>query len=301
MHYLVGYLSALSSAFLWSIAVVIFKSVSNLLSPFLINAIKNTIAFILFIILFLVLKIPFWYSGFNFTDYVIIMMSGILGMGVGDSLFIYALSRIKANQAAIIDTFSPVIIYLLSYLILGTVLIIKQSIGSFIVVSAILLITYEKNLTKSEQHIDKIGILLQIIAIFCSCYGIVILKPVLNKVNNSIHIQLWITVFRLFPGMIMAWIIFSFQKNSIDLIYKFYNKDIIKKMLLGSFLGTFMALTFWIIGYANISKPPIASIIGQMAVIFITIFSRIFLKEKITVMRLISIIIAILGVIIIIF
>ena len=53
------------------------------------------------------------------------------------------------------------------------------------------------------------------------------------------------------------------------------------KILLSSGLGTFIALSFWIIGYANISKPPIASIIGQTAVIFIAIFSSIFLKEKI--------------------
>ena len=58
----------------------------------------------------------------------------------------------------------------------------------------------------------------------------------------------------------------------------FYNKHILRKMILGSFLGTFMALSFWIIGYANISKPPIASIIGQTAIIFIAIFSSIFLS-----------------------
>ena len=62
-----------------------------------------------------------------------------------------------------------------------------------------------------------------------------------------------------------------------------------------------MALSFWIIGYANISKPPIASIIGQTAVIFIAIFSSIFLKEKISKIKFFSIIIAIIGVVIVIF
>ena len=79
------------------------------------------------------------------------------------------------------------------------------------------------------------------------------------------------------------------------------NRDILKKMFLGSFLGTFMALSFWIIGYANIPEPPIASIIGQTAVIFITVFSSFFLKEKITVIKSISILVAILGVVIVIF
>ena len=296
-----GYLAALCSAFLWSIAVVTFKSVSKDLSPFLINSVKNSIAFILFILVFNFLGLPFWYDGFILNDYLIIIVSGILGMGIGDSLFIYALSRIKANQAAIIDTMAPVINYFLSFIILGTILNLSQTIGSLIVIIAILFITYENKLDKNQENVDKIGITLQLIATVTSCYGIVLLKPVLNKVGDSIQLQIWITVFRLLPGMLIAWIIFFSQKNSMLLLLKIKNRDILKKMFLGSFLGTFMALSFWIIGYANIPEPPIASIIGQTAVIFITVFSSFFLKEKITVIKSISILVAILGVMIVIF
>ena len=296
-----GYLAALCSAFLWSIAVVTFKSVSKDLSPFLINSVKNSIAFILFILVFNFLGLPFWYDGFILNDYLIIIVSGILGMGIGDSLFIYALSRIKANQVAIIDTMAPVINYFLSFIILGTILNLSQTIGSLIVIIAILFITYENKLDKNQENVDKIGIALQLIATVTSCYGIVLLKPVLNKVGDSIQLQIWITVFRLLPGMLIAWIIFFSQKNSMLLLLKIKNRDILKKMFLGSFLGTFMALSFWIIGYANIPEPPIASIIGQTAVIFITVFSSFFLKEKITVIKSISILVAILGVMIVIF
>ena len=99
--------------------------------------------------------------------------------------------------------------------------------------------------------------------------------------------------------MIFAWIIFSLQKDSLKLLYKLNNKDIIKKIFFGSFVGTFLALSFWIIGYANIDKPPIASIIGQTSVIFITILSWLILKEKISVLRIISMFVAISGVILI--
>ena len=296
-----GYLAALCSAFLWSIAVVTFKSVSKDLSPFLINSVKNSIAFFLFIIVFNFLGLPFWYDGFILNDYLIIIASGILGMGIGDSLFIYALSRIKANQAAIIDTMAPVINYFLSFIILGTILNLSQTIGSLIVIIAILFITYENKIDKNQENVDKIGVLLQLIATVTSCYGIVILKPVLNKVGDSIQLQIWITVFRLLPGMLIAWIIFFSQKNSMLLLLKIKNRDVLKKMFLGSSLGTFIALSFWIIGYANIPQPPIASIIGQTAVIFITVFSSFFLKEKITVIKSISILVAILGVAIVIF
>tara|TARA_Y100001970_G_C14153261_1_gene813970 strand:+ start:224 stop:1135 length:912 start_codon:yes stop_codon:yes gene_type:complete len=296
-----GYIAAICSAFLWSIAVVIFKSVSKELSPFLINAIKNSIAFFLFFLLFNFLGLSLWYDGFLLNDYIIIIISGILGMGIGDSLFIYALSRIKANQAAIVDTMAPVINYFLSFIILGTILNVSQTIGSLIVIAAILFIAYENKLDKNQEQVDKTGIILQIVATVSSCYGIVILKPVLNKVSDSIQLQIWVTVFRLLPGMLIAWVIFFSQNNSIFLLSKIKNKDVIIKMVMGSFIGTFMALSFWIIGYANIPEPPIASIIGQTAVIFITIFSSIYLNEKITKIKLFSILIAIFGVCIVIF
>ncbi len=289
----------LIAAFLWSIAVVTFKSVSKKLSPFLINSLKNTIALFFFGILFYFFEFSFWYPELSLYEYLIIIFSGVLGMGIGDSLFVYSLSRIKANQVAIIDTFAPVMNYILSFLLLGTILSASQTFGSIIVIIAILFVTYESRIDTNQKQTDKKGVSFQILATFVSCLGIVILKPVLNKVGGSIEAQLWVTAFRLIPGVVIAWIIFFCQKNSLQLLTGLKNKIIFKKMIFGTFVGTFLALSFWIVGYANIEEPPIASIIGQSAVIFITIFSSIFLKEKITKTKIGSIILAIAGVIII--
>ena len=109
-----GELCALSAAICWSIAVIIFKSASKSLSPLLITALKNTIALFLFIVFFLIYGIPLWYDGFTTNDYIKIIISGCLGMGFGDILFIYALSKIGANRIAIINCFEPAVIYFFS-------------------------------------------------------------------------------------------------------------------------------------------------------------------------------------------
>ena len=97
-----GEISAISAAICWSIAVIIFRSASKELSPYLITALKNTIALFCFIISFLIFDISIWQSSFTNTDYFKIIISGCLGMGIGDILFIYALSQIGANRVAII-------------------------------------------------------------------------------------------------------------------------------------------------------------------------------------------------------
>ena len=147
--------------------------------------------------------------------------------------------------------------------------------------------------------IKKKGIILQLIAIFLSSAGIVLIKPILNKVTDSITIQLWVTAFRLFPGFIVAWIIFFMQRNILYHLQPLKKSNMIIKIIFSSGLGTFIALSFWIVGYTNIDKPPIASIIGQTSVIFIVILSFLFLKEKISRLRIVSIIFALCGVILI--
>ena len=294
-----GELSAILAAFCWSIAVIIFKSASKELSPLLITALKNTIALFLFISAFIFFEIPLWYSGFEKIDYLKIIFSGCIGMGIADILFITALSKIGANRVAIINCFEPAVIYLFSILMLGIVLTYQQLIGFSIVIISILIISYEKDLIEIDPKIKLRGIITQILAVILSSFGIVLIKPILTIVNNDIKLQLWITVFRLVPGFLVTWIIFMFSKNKLIILRPLKKSKIIWKILISSGLGTFLALSFWIIGYANIEKPPIASIIGQTSAIFILILSYLILKERITKLRLISILTALFGVILI--
>ena len=295
-----GEICALFAALCWSIAVIIFKSASKTLSPILITALKNTIALLFFIVFFLIYGIPLWYDGFTANDYLKIIISGCLGMGFGDILFIYALSKIGANRIAIINCFEPAVIYFFSIILLGTILTFQQLLGFTIVITSLLIISYEKDQDDIDKKTKLYGLMLQITAIFLSSFGIVLIKPVLSKVSYSIDLQLWVTVFRLFPGFVIAWTIFLFQKNKQTLLRPLKeNSKVLGKILLSSGLGTFIALSFWIIGYANIEKPPVASIIGQTSVIFITILSWFILKENISKLRVLSMVIAIIGVILI--
>lgn len=292
-----GELSALLAAIFWSIAVIIFKSASNDVSPFLITALKNTIASLCFLVFFLLFDIPLWYDDFQQLDYFKIFISGVLGMGLADVLFIYALSQIGANRIALINCFEPVVIYILSSIFLGTILNIGQLIGFLVVIISLLIMTYEKDTNELDKYIKRKGILLQISAVILSSIGIVMIKPVLLKINNDINIQLWLTFFRLLPGMITAWIVLLFQKKKIRLSQPFLQLNLIVKILFSSILGTFIALSFWIIGYANIEHPPVASILGQTSVIFIILLSWFFLKEKITKQRIVAMLFALSGVI----
>ncbi len=116
-HYY-GIIFAVLASIFWSMTVTLLKPISARISPFLINPIKNSIGLFLFIMLFVILDIPFWYNHLYHYEYLIILISGTLGMVVGDTIFIYALNKIGANRVAIVDSFSPLVIYFYSMLLL---------------------------------------------------------------------------------------------------------------------------------------------------------------------------------------
>ena len=291
-----GVVAALLAALCWRVAVIIFKSSSRFLSPLLIVLLKNTIATLCFVVLFFIFDIPFWLSGLESLDYYKIIISGVLGMGIADLLFIKALSQIGANRVAIVNCFEPGVVYLFSVLMLGSFLTPKQLFGFLVVVVALLIISYEKDDIEIASSIKRRGVLTQVLAVVLSSFGIVLIKPVLSKLNASIASQLWVTFFRLFPGFIFTWIVFMFKKNKLKLLIPLKNKSICLKIIIASGLGTFLALGFWIIGYTNIQKPPVASILGQTSVLFIIVLSYFFLNEKISKTKLGAMSLAICGV-----
>jgi len=297
-----GELCMLIAAILWSVTVILLKSSSNKLSPFLINPIKNSIGLLLFLILFIYMGIPLWYDNLSLSGYYKILLSGLLGMAIGDTIFIYALSKIGANRVAIVDSFSPFIIYFYSILLLSNQkLVLIQFVGLIITTIAIVILTYENDYKDINYKTKRTGILWVFFAMGCTGYGIVLLKTVLNEINiidieQKLKFNLWVTAFRLLPGVVFSWFMFLFKKNKKSLLKPLTNRNILSKLLLASVIGPFFALGFWILGYAFIDKPSIASIISQTSVIFIVILSWIFLKEKLTPLRLISISFAFIGV-----
>ena len=291
-----GELSMLLAAVFWSVAVIIFKSVGNRVSPFVITPAKNVIAIFIFGLITIFTSVPIWYDGLLTSDYYRLIVSGCLGMGVADLMFLYSLNKIGANRIAIINTLEPSFVLILSFFILGVWMNTTQLIGFLIISGAVLMIAMEKS---SRKDIDSTtyykGILLMICAIAFSSTGIIIMKPVLNKLTHSVELQIWATMFRLFPGVLITVLILLMKKDCKELLLPIMNKNIASKLLLASGLGTFFALIFWIVGYSNIPNPALASILGQMSAVFIIILARIYLKEIITPIRVISMCIAFFG------
>ena len=294
----IGEVLSLLSAVFWALAVVFLKHVGEKIHPIGLNLFKNCLGVILLTITLLALEKPLFYSTggiFTTEDYLRMIASGIIGMGIADIIFLHSLNIIGAGITALVDTvYSPFVIFF-AYIFLGEYLSPIQFAGGGIIIGAIIYASLKlQNIPVSRKRLEY-GIILGVIAIAMMAFGIVLIKPVLDKFQGDLNKLLWIAGFRLVPGSLIPLFIFLIINQKQNLTKAFWDRSVWVPLIGGSILATYLGISCWILGMSLIQASN-ASILNQTATIFILIFARIFLKEPLTKRRITAISFALLGV-----
>ncbi len=279
---------SLLTAIIWALAVVLFKKSGENVRPLALNLFKNTLAATLFIPTMLIFKETL-FRAVPAGDYFLLILSGFIGIGIGDTLLFKSLNILGAGLSAIIvSLYSPFIIAL-SMLWLGERLTLLQIIGAIIIVAAVLITTQaKKNGQLGRKHL-LLGILYGVIATAAMAIGIVMIKPLLNKSP-----LLWATEVRLLGASTSLILITAIHPQRRKIIASLKSKKSWVYMLSGSFLGAYFAMFIWLAGmkYANAS---IASALNQTSTLFVFLFAALILHESITPRKIFALFFAVLG------
>ena len=96
---MIGILSAFCAATSWTYACFIWRSQTQKHKPIDINLIKNIIAFLIFIPAFINLN-----SATGLKNIFILLMSGIVGIGLGDTFYLKSLQTIGTRKTISVET-----------------------------------------------------------------------------------------------------------------------------------------------------------------------------------------------------
>lgn len=289
-----GEILALICAVFWAIAVILFKKSGEKTPPFSLNLYKNIIGTVLFLITFLVLDETLLLS-VPVKEYIMLAISGIIGIYLADTLFLKSLNMLGAGLLAIVDCLYTPLVIILSYIFLKESLTLLQIIGAMLIIGALL----ESALCLPKYRIPKkdliTGMSLGALAMLLMAISIVMIKPILNH-----SLIMWVTEIRLLSASVFMTIIAILHPNRKEIFKPFRPSADWKYLLPGAIMGTYLSMITWIAGL-KFTLTGIATAINQTSVIFIFIFAALFLKEKITFRRLLGIIIAFSGVLLITF
>jgi drug/metabolite transporter (DMT)-like permease len=273
-----GEFSATACGLFWAIAVILFKKSGEKVPPIALNLFKGTIGLILFFTTLAVFDLPFFPPQATNSDWVILLLSGALGIGVADTFFFASLNRLGAGRTAIVDClYSP-------FVILCSVIYLDEPLTPWLFVAisamgvAILLGTWKTK--DAGETIDRrrmrTGVLLGLLSLLLMAISIVAVKPILN-----VSEPWWATSVRLAGGWAVLLIFGALPSQRRAVIAAFTPNRGWWVTVPASVLGTYLALIFWILGMKH-THTTTASVLNQMSVIFMMILATIFLREPLT-------------------
>ena len=285
-----GEMWSLLCALLWASATILFRVAVRGIPAIELGLFKNSFALVLFFVTWLVFPDLDAQGDLTRSDVFILIISGMMGIAVGDTLFLYSLKILGAGRNSILSClFSPFVI-LLSFLFLEERIGGLQFVGILVILVGIVLAVYQKPQHVISKNEFLKGTIIGILAVFFMAVGMVSTKPILTDAS-----PVTVSCIRLLggtTGVLLFTVVSGRIFRSIQ-IFKGYLPW--KVMIIGAFIGSYLALFAWIVGFKYTSVS-VASILNQTSVFFTLILAAIFLKERLSSLKIAGAVLGFLGV-----
>ena len=182
-----------------------------------------------------------------------------------------------------------ILVITLSLIFLKETLGWLQLVGALLIITALLIVSYEKRSGKIPPRDLTLGILLGILANGAVATGIVMIKPLLEHSP-----LLWIAEVRLVGGIGVLVIMLQCLPSRKRIIASLITTRSWGYTLTGSFLGNYIAAIIWL-GGMKYTQASVASALNETSVIFTFIFAALFLKEPTNIRRMVGVLLAFFG------
>lgn len=293
MSFGLGEFFSLSCALAWAVAVVLFKKSGESLGPFALNLFKNALALLLLGATILVFA-PHWPT-LPFSALAIVLLSGFLGIGAGDTFYLRSLNAIGASRMAVSQTLYSPFVIALSAAFLGERLRGGQWLGVVFVLAGILLVTYERDpaISAVDARALRVGAATGVFSVLLMAMGVVLAKPMLERYDF-----LWVVWLRLVGGLLGMAGVLAWRRNAADLMAEYRRVRHWPQIVAASFTGTYLSMLLWLAGY-KYTKASVAAVLNETAALFIVLLAVVFLHERVGRRQLAGIGLALCGVVLV--
>ena len=235
---MIGIISALGASISWTYACFIWRVQTKRFNPLDINLLKNIIAFLIFLPAI---------ANFSFSTelkyILILLLSGFIGIGLGDTFYLKSLQIIGTRKTLSVETLSPLIAALSGQIFINENLTIKSWIG-IIIISISLFIILRKNndlefkdgsfLEKNKFKVYAFPFL----SVLCAVIGGLLSRKVFLESNLS---PFQTTEIRLLGAIIFLIIITKFRVNFfLNKLDNKEKKNFLISIILGTNIGIFL-------------------------------------------------------------
>ena len=283
-----GEVLSVGAAVFWAIAVVLFRVAGEKVHPLGVNLFKNVLALALIVPTMLVFGQRFG-SDLSAVQTAWLFLSGVIGIAVADTLFLDALNRLGAELMAIVDCgYSPFVI-VLSVLFIGERMTALQAAGVALILAAVLMITVRPAATRLPRGTLLAGVGIGIAAVFFQAAGIVMFKPLIDRTTI-----LWMALVRMAGGAAGTALAVALHGQRGRILRSLRSASSFPALVPAALLGAYVSNIIWLGGMKYI-QASIASALNQLNTIFIFVLAAVFLKERVTPLKVAAVAVAFAG------
>lgn len=255
MNNTLPYLLTLGSTLSFSAASLIFAKFAKSVSVIWLNTAK---AFIAASLLIITLPVLFWLQGTlaqwtppNSTSTVLFLLSGFLGLGVGDMFLVDAFIRIGVSRTLMLYGFQPLVIGIAGYFLFDQSFDPQRLIAVIFLIGCLYVFSLEKYKKSKTWEFHGLGIAL--VGILLDSVGVIITRMAFED-SPTVHPlegHLLRCLGALLAYAVMAGGIRLLRKSTspvIGLFSNFTKLDISSKCLvfIGCFFGTYLSLCLYL-------------------------------------------------------
>ncbi|USD63360.1 DMT family transporter [Vibrio sp. SCSIO 43140] len=166
-----GEFAAIGAAVVWAVATWIYSQFSHQFSAMQLNIIKGVLASTMMLLVMPFIPMP---AVELKSSYVLILgISGVIGIAIGDSAYFASLKRIGAGKTLLLESLAPPLSGVLALMFLGTALGFQSWLGVVITTVAVTAVVFQPNGDGNEKT-SLSGIGFGLVASVCQATGVVI-------------------------------------------------------------------------------------------------------------------------------
>ena len=287
----IGEIAAIMTAVCWAITSTAFEDAGKKIGSVNLNLIRLLFAFVFLSIFTLItrgLVLPFDASA---QAWGWLLLSGLVGIVIGDLLLFEAFVRIGARISMLIYSSVPPLSGLIAYLFLGEAMTPMQILGMFITINGIALVILDggRDGEKLKLKHPIAGILLAFGGALGQAAGYIIGKYGLGDYDPFAATQI-----RLLAGIISFTLLFTLRGYWGNFLNAFKHPSALKSTVIGSFFGPFIGISLSLLAVQRIN-PGVASTLISITPVLLIPYAIIVRKEKVVVKEIIGSLVAISG------
>ena len=261
---MIGIISAFGAAISWTYACFIWRSQTKKYTSLDINLVKNIIAFLIFLPALINISI------FNDLKSILtLLLSGIIGIGLGDTFYIKSLQIIGTRRTLSIETLSPLLAALSGEIFINENLELRSYLGIVIISISLLILLRQRtnllvnNLTSFNKQNNLSIYVFPFLSVLCAVSGGLLSRTVFLGSNLS---PFQTTEIRLMGAIVFLITIKQFRINFfLKRLQRKEKKRFLLSILLGTNLGIFLQQIVFKtlplgIGWTLLSTSPVISL-----------------------------------------